>query len=188
MSSSASVSHRRSRCGPQLLLLDEPTSQLDADGAEAFLTAVEQARCAVVLSEQRVDRALAIADRVVMMEEGRIVLDAPIAEARAWLAASRPRYAGGIEPHDPPARDAKSTPLVRLDAVHYAYGAAPDVLGGVSLSVGRGEIVALEGRNGSGKTTLAKIAAGLLEPDRGLATAVRPRHVPLAGSGPLPRA
>jgi energy-coupling factor transport system ATP-binding protein len=155
---------------PELLLLDEPTSQLDTDGADAFLTAVEQARCAVVLSEQRVDRALAIADRVVMMEEGRIVLDAPIAEARSWLAANRPRYAGGIEAHDPPARDAKSTPLVRLDAVHYGYGTAPDVLCGVSLSVGRGEIVALEGPNGSGKTTLAKIAAGLLEPDRGLAT------------------
>ena len=46
---------------PQLLLLDEPTSQLDAEGADAFLARVEQARCAVVLSEQRVDRALAIA-------------------------------------------------------------------------------------------------------------------------------
>ncbi len=86
---------------PQLLLLDEPTSQLDATGAEAFLSAVEQARCAVVLSEQRVDRALAIADRVIMMEEGRIVLDAPIAEARAWLAHWRPRYAGGLTAHDP---------------------------------------------------------------------------------------
>ena len=75
---------------PQLLLLDEPTSQLDADGAEAFLAAVEQAHCAVVLSEQRVDRALAIADRVVMMEEGRIVLDAPVAEARAWLSTLSP--------------------------------------------------------------------------------------------------
>jgi len=153
---------------PELLLLDEPTSQLDAEGAEAFLAAVEHASCAVVLSEQRVDRALAIADRVIMMEEGRIVLDAPVGEARAWLAARRPRYAGGIEPHDPPSRAEAGTPLVRLDAVHYAYN-GPDVLGGLSLSVRRGEIVALEGRNGSGKTTLAKIAAGLLEPASGVA-------------------
>jgi len=157
---------------PQLLLLDEPTSQLDADGAEAFLAAVEQAQCAVVLSEQRVDRALALADRVVMMEEGRIVLDAPVAEARAWLSASRPRYAGGLERHDPPPRSTSGAPVVRLDAVHYAYGDGPEVLGGLSLSVRPGEIVALEGRNGSGKTTLAKIAAGLLEPDTGLATRI----------------
>jgi energy-coupling factor transport system ATP-binding protein len=157
---------------PRLLLLDEPTSQLDAEGAAGFLSAVEEAQCAVVLSEQRVDRALAIADRVIMMEEGRIVLDAPVREARAWLAAERPRYAGGLEPHDPPPPDRGGPPLVRLDSVRYTYGAGPDVLGGRSLTVHRGEIVALEGPNGSGKTTLAKIAAGLLEPDEGLATRV----------------
>ncbi len=155
---------------PRLLLLDEPTSQLDLAGAEAFLASVEQARCAVVLSEQRVDRALAIADRVIMMEEGRIVLDASVNEARAWLSAERPRYAGGLEPHDPSPPNRAGAPLVRLDAVRYAYGAGPDVLGGRSLSVHRGEIVALEGPNGSGKSTLAKIAAGLLEPDDGLVT------------------
>jgi energy-coupling factor transporter ATP-binding protein EcfA2 len=152
---------------PQLLLLDEPTSQLDADGAEAFLTAVEQANCAVVLSEQRVDRALAIADRVIMMEEGRVILDAPVTEARAWLNIRRPRYAGGLQGHDPASRMPAGAPLVRLDAVHFAYGDGPDVLGGRSLLVNRGEIVALEGRNGSGKTTLAKIAAGLLRPTGG---------------------
>ena len=157
---------------PQILLLDEPTSQLDADGAEAFLAAVEQAQCAVVLSEQRVDRALAVADRVVMMEEGRIILDAPVAEARSWLSTARPRYAGGIEAHDPPATSTSGAPVVRLDRVHYAYGDRPEVLDGVSLSVHRGEIVALEGANGSGKTTLAKIAAGLLEPDLGLVTRI----------------
>ena len=155
---------------PQLLLLDEPTSQLDAAGAEAFFEAVEQARCAVVLSEQRVDRALAIADRVIMMEEGRVVLDAPVAEARAWLSVRRPRYAGGLTGHDPDPRVQAGAPLVRLDMVHFSYGDGPDVLGGRSLTVHRGEIVALEGRNGSGKTTLAKIAAGLLEPRGGTAT------------------
>ena len=152
---------------PQLLLLDEPTSQLDPAGAEAFLSAVEQARCAVVLSEQRVDRALAIADRVIMMEEGRIVLDAPVSEARSWLSVWRPRYAGGLTAYDPAPAPRSGAPLVRLDAVHFSYGAGPDVLGGRTLTVHRGEIVALEGRNGSGKTTLAKVAAGLLEPASG---------------------
>jgi energy-coupling factor transport system ATP-binding protein len=151
---------------PQLLLLDEPTSQLDAEGADAFLAHVEQARCAVVLSEQRVDRALAIAHRVVMMEEGRIVLDAPASDARAWLTTRRPRYAGGLTAHDPPPAQVGAA-VVQLDDVHFAYGSGPEVLGGASLVVHRGEIVALEGRNGSGKTTLARIAAGLVQPPSG---------------------
>jgi len=152
---------------PQLLLLDEPTSQLDTEGADAFLVHVEQARCAVVLSEQRVDRALAIADRVIMMEEGRIVLDAPIDDARAWLTTRRPRYAGGLTALDPRQQPPVGAPLVRLDEVGFSYGSGPDVLRGESLLVHRGEIVALEGPNGSGKTTLSKIAAGLLQPGSG---------------------
>ncbi len=156
--------------GPRLLLLDEPTSQLDAAGAAGFLSLVERARCAVVLSEQRVDRALAIADRVIMMEEGRIVLDAPIDEAREWLAHWRPRYAGGLTGHDPASTTPTGAPLVSLDEVHFSYGSGPEVLGGRTLTVHRGEIVALEGQNGSGKTTLAKVAAGLLETASGTVT------------------
>src|SRR5581483_11285211 len=53
---------------PRLLLLDEPTSQLDPDGADAFLDAVRALDCAVVLSEQRPARPLARADRVVFLE------------------------------------------------------------------------------------------------------------------------
>lgn len=152
---------------PRLLLLDEPTSQLDGVGARGFLEAVQRMRCAVVLSEQRVDRALALADRVIMMEEGEIVLDASIAEARAWLAVHRPRYAGGTTRSDPVSAGGSDRGLVQLDGVHFAYGGGPEILGGQFLTVRRGEIVALEGDNGSGKSTLAKIAAGLLQPTSG---------------------
>ena len=61
--------------------------------------------------------------------------------------AQRPRYAGGLEPaRSAAAQPDRVAPSVRLDAVRFAYGDGPEVLGGVSLSVHRGEIVALEGR------------------------------------------
>ena len=78
---------------PSLLLLDEPTSQLDPDAAALFLEAVERMGATVVLSEHRVARALELATRVVFVDEGRIVLDAARAEALEWLAAERPRWA-----------------------------------------------------------------------------------------------
>jgi energy-coupling factor transport system ATP-binding protein len=163
---------------PQLLLLDEPTSQLDPEAAALFLAAVERLGAAVVLSEHRVARALELATRVLFVDEGRLLLDAPRAEALAWLAAERPAWAGPcVETTQAPlARRgltrgesvvSTQSPLVRLERVSFGYRSALRVVDGVDLEVRRGEIVALEGPNGSGKTTLAKLAAGLLEPDAG---------------------
>ena len=47
-----------------------------------------------MLSEQRIGRALGLAERIVFVDEGRIVLDAPREDAEAWLAATRPAYVG----------------------------------------------------------------------------------------------
>ena len=155
---------------PRLLLVDEPTSQLDADGAEAFLSVLrtELDGAAVLLSEQRVARALDVAERVLYVEDGRLLLDAPRAEAIPWLESQRPAFAprhglGTLSPARP------SEPVVILDNGWYSYVDLPAVCG-VSLAVRRGEVVVLEGPNGSGKSTLAKLAAGLLEPDRGTVT------------------
>src|SRR5277367_6740759 len=57
-------------------------------------------------------------------------------------------------------------PLLQLRDIALTFGGTP-LLSGAELSVGTGERVALIGRNGSGKSTLLKIAAGLVEPDRG---------------------
>ena len=57
-------------------------------------------------------------------------------------------------------------PLVQLSDIALTFGGTP-LLEGADLSVSEGERVGLVGRNGSGKSTLLKIAAGLVEPDRG---------------------
>jgi len=57
-------------------------------------------------------------------------------------------------------------PLLQLKDIALTFGGTP-LLCGAELSVAAGERVSLVGRNGSGKSTLLKIAAGLVEPDRG---------------------
>ena len=150
---------------PKLLLLDEPTSQLDPSAAESFVENVAGLGIAVVLSEQRVERVLAVADRVVFLDGGLILFDGETRAGLDWLAANRPAFvmAGDGEPRS--GADC-GDPVVELTDISFAYAGVP-VLDGVDLHVCRGEVVALEGLNGSGKTTLAKVATGLLEPGQG---------------------
>lgn len=66
---------------PQVLVLDEPTSQLDPVAAEDFLNLVkrlnEEMGFTIVLIEQRLERCYHLADRVLFMEGGRVAQDGP---------------------------------------------------------------------------------------------------------------
>lgn len=79
------------------------------------------------------------------------------AARRTPAVAKAPASSRGSEPRE-----------VRTDNLDFRYpGCNRLVLADVSVSVRRGEVVAIVGRNGSGKTTLAKVLANLYQPDRG---------------------
>ena len=150
---------------PGLLLLDEPTSQLDPDGADAFLAAVDDLGIAVVLSEQRIGRALRLAERVLFVEAGRVLLDATTEDAVRWLADNRPSYVEQPAAHAQPTE--RGRVCAELRGVGFAYPHGVEVFTGLDLVLYAGEVVVLEGPNGAGKSTLAKLGAGLLDPTSG---------------------
>jgi energy-coupling factor transporter ATP-binding protein EcfA2 len=151
---------------PKLLLLDEPTSQLDPAAADAFLEHVASLGIAVLVSDHRPRRVLEHADRVIFLDGGRVLLDAAVRAARDWLGENRPVWLGAPTNCRAAARAER---VCRLDRVQFAYRAGLPVVEDVELELCRGEIVALAGANGTGKTTIAKLAAGLLAPDSGTA-------------------
>ena len=82
---------------PSLIVLDEPTSQLDPVAGDELFALVrrinEDSEATVVICEHRLERCLSIADRVIAMADGRIVCDAPPREFLAWACETSPALA-----------------------------------------------------------------------------------------------
>jgi energy-coupling factor transporter ATP-binding protein EcfA2 len=79
---------------PRLVLLDEPTSQLDPVAGDELIWLLrrlnEEWGVAVLLAEHRLERCLAAADRVIAMDAGRVSFDGPPADFLAWSHVSDP--------------------------------------------------------------------------------------------------
>ncbi|HYM84262.1 MAG TPA: ATP-binding cassette domain-containing protein [Candidatus Dormibacteraeota bacterium] len=174
---------------PSILVLDEPTANLDPEGAAAFIERLAamraERRVAIVLVEHRVDLAWPLAHRVLALgSDGRPIDHGTpddvvrrsgrrLVEEGVWLPeaiearlAPSPRdgfvmAAGARCPAGPRA------PILEAEQVRFGYDRRLPVLERVDLVVGRGERVALMGSNGSGKSTLARILVGLVRPDAG---------------------
>jgi energy-coupling factor transporter ATP-binding protein EcfA2 len=154
---------------PGLLLLDEPTANLDPAGAELVRAAIGRALdddTTLIVVEHRVAEALPLVDRVVVLEPGGGVrADGP---PDAVFAAHGDRLAaeGVWAPGHPIApRKAVAPPtdeLVRATAVTLRHR-----LPAATLAVRAGEALAVTGPNGAGKSTLALILGGLLKPSSG---------------------
>ena len=82
---------------PKLILLDEPTSQLDPVAGDELIALLrrlnEDFDAAIVIAEHRLERCLSFADRAVAMRGGRVVCDAAPAEFLAWAWESAPELA-----------------------------------------------------------------------------------------------
>jgi energy-coupling factor transporter ATP-binding protein EcfA2 len=82
---------------PPVLLLDEPTSQLDPVAGDELVWQLRRLNedwgTAVVVAEHRLERCLPAADRVIAMVDGEIACDAPPAEFLRWASETRPALA-----------------------------------------------------------------------------------------------
>jgi energy-coupling factor transport system ATP-binding protein len=162
---------------PGLLMLDEPTANLDPDNAaevrEVLARVLDRAGATFLLVEHRVDEALGLVDRVVVLQAGGgVVADGPphdvfrergteLAAAGVWVPDHLPAAPGR---HDRP----PSETLVLAERASFRYpGAAADAVAGVDLQVRSAEALAIVGPNGSGKSTLALLIAGLVAPRLG---------------------
>ena len=194
---------------PSVLILDEPTSQLDPIAASDFLATLgrinRELGTTVILTEHRLEEAFSLCSRAAVMERGRLICagtpgevgrellargsgmflgmpsamrvwagaggggDCPVTvrDGRQWLG----EFAKTHELFQLPGETQRSYPpenALELEEVWFRYvEELPDVVKGLSLTLRRGELLALLGGNGTGKTTTLRLASGLAKPYRG---------------------
>ena len=167
--------------GPGLLLLDEPTANLDPSGVAEVRAAVEKVvertGATVVVVEHRVDVWASLVDRVIVVADGAIAADGPLDEVLAqqgdalrergiWLPGGDVAAEVGPAPEVAPA-SSDATPIARVADLTIGYDASAPVRSGIDLTIERGVSTCIVGANGAGKSTFALTLAGLLPPLEG---------------------
>ena len=167
--------------GPGLLLLDEPTANLDPSGVAevraAVETVVERTGATVVVVEHRVDVWASLVDRVIVVADGAIAADGPLDEVLKqqgnalrergiWLPGDDVAAEVGPAPEVAPA-SSEATPIARVSDLTIGYDASAPVRSGIDLTIERGVSTCIVGANGAGKSTFALTLAGLLSPLEG---------------------
>jgi energy-coupling factor transport system ATP-binding protein len=182
---------------PGLLLLDEPTANLDPAGVievrDAVASVADQTVATLVVVEHRVEVWRSLVDRVIVLGNGGGILADGTPDEILRAEATRLSAAGvwvpGVhaEPCAPEASDDQGVPPeLLLSAADLSIGRprSPVIAAGLSMDIAAGRTTVITGPNGAGKSTMALTVGGLI-PVRGGVLAATPALAAGAADSPI---
>lgn len=159
---------------PDILVFDEPTTALDVttqvEVLASFRKLIRESGTAAIYITHDLAVVAQIADEIMVLRHGKMVehgasvqiLQAPREEYTRRLVAERVRGHGFQA-----AEHAGAVPVLEIEHAVASYSGLVRVIDDVTLSVHRGDTVAVVGESGSGKSTLARVVMGLLPRESG---------------------
>ena len=147
---------RAIRAGGRLIAFDEPTSSLTDDEARRLFSVIRRLReegASIVYISHRLNEIIELADRIVVLRDGRLVDDLPATGASEQGIA---KLMVGRDIADLFTRETWRSGAPLLDVA----GLTTDRVTDVSLKVRRGEVVGIAGLMGAGRSELAKAIVG----------------------------
>ncbi len=147
----------------KVLMMDEPTSALSVSEIEVLFRIIRELSAqgvAIVYISHRLEELLEIADRVVILRDGRMVASAAASDVdTAWIVEQMTGRVASMnsERHLPPA----GPTALRTESLSLTASSGRNVLNGVSFSAQASEILGIYGLMGSGRTELLETLMGL---------------------------
>ena len=159
---------------PEILIFDEPTTALDVttqvEVLASFRKLIREHGTAALYITHDLAVVAQISDRIMVLRHGKMV---ELGEADQILQAPREEYtrrlvAERVKGHDflATGEDA-DVPVLEISHVSASYTGSVRIVSDVSLSIRKGDTLAVVGESGSGKSTLARVVMGLLARSEG---------------------
>ncbi|WP_040306642.1 ABC transporter ATP-binding protein [Caloramator australicus] len=182
---------------PEVILLDEPTSQLDPISADEILNAINKLNKdmgkTIILVEQRLDKSFDMADKILIMQNGRITNEIGKDEINIYIDKINflPKVSiifkeAGFKAVPLNIKEAKKIianknvpnkrdsniksfkdEILKVEDLYFEYSPNRPILKNINFNLHKGEVLGIMGHNGAGKTTLSKILVGLIKKFKG---------------------
>ena len=158
---------------PKVLILDEPTSNLDAQGAKTLVEIIKKIKgrgIAIIISEHRFDVFKEAADRFLYIDRGKLNKIwtreefENLSDEKLSSLGLRPKMV--VKNSNIHVKTDKDL-LLDIHSLSFHYKKTREGIDNINLQLYRGELVSLLGNNGAGKTTLCKVISGLLKENSG---------------------
>ena len=158
---------------PKVLILDEPTSNLDAQGAKTLVEIIKKIKgrgIAMIISEHRFDVFKEAADRFLYIDRGKLNKIwtreefENLSDEKLSSLGLRPKMV--VKNSNIHVKTDKDL-LLDIHSLSFHYKKTREGIDNINLQLYRGEVVSLLGNNGAGKTTLCKVISGLLKENSG---------------------